>query len=248
MKKTLVSLAVIATSIASQHALAYEPGDMFVRAGLVNVSPDAGSDGVAIPALGVDPINGTSVDVDDNTQLGLTLNYMVGSDWGIEVLAATPFTHDISADLSAAGFGVVPVGETSHLPPTVSAVWYFMGSKETFKPYVGAGVNYTTFFDTKTSAQLEAGVPAIARALTGGAVDLGDSVPLGLDLEDSWGLALQFGADFEINDNWHINGSIRWIDINTDAKITNRDLGTVITVDNVEIDPWVYQVNVGYKF
>ena len=249
MKKTLISLAVVASSLTAGQTFAYEPGDMFIRAGIVHVAPDADSDGVAIPVLDVDPISGTSVDVDDDTQLGLTLNYMVGSDWGVEVLAATPFTHDITADLSVAGFGVVPVGDTTHLPPTVSAVWYFMGSKEVFKPYVGAGVNYTTFFDTSVSSALEAGVPAIARALTGGAVDLGDSIPLKMDLEDSWGLALQVGADFELNDHWHINGSVRYIDISTKAKITTPGVDIpVITVDNVDINPWVYQINVGYKF
>jgi outer membrane protein len=248
MKKTLVAIAVASAALTSVSTSAWESGDMFVRGGLATVSPDASSDGVAIPALDVRPIDGTAVDVGNDTQLGLTFTYMMSEYIGVELLASSPFTHSIEADLRAANFGVVPVGETKHLPPTLSAVWYPFGSSDQLKPYLGAGINYTTFFSTDVDPALEAGVPGIARALTGGAVDLGASVPLDLDLDDSFGVALQAGIDWAIDSKWHINASVRWIDIGTDATISNRDLGTVITVDDVDIDPWVYQINVGYSF
>jgi outer membrane protein len=248
MNKTLTGLAVAGMALASVSAQAWEQGDMLLRGGLATVAPDASSDGVAIPALDVGPIAGTSVDVDDNSQLGITFTYMYSESFGVEVLASTPFKHEIEADLRAADFGVVPVGETKHLPPTVSAVWYPFGSSSEVKPYVGAGINYTTFFSESVDPALEAGVPDIARALTDGAVDLGDSVPLDLELDDSFGVALQAGFDWVMDSKWHLNASVRWIDIGTDAVISNRDLGTIITVDNVDIDPWVYQINIGYKF
>lgn len=240
MKKLITALSVTSTALFALHAQAWEPGNLIVRAGVATVSPDAGSDGIAIPALGIEPIGGTSVDVGDDTQLGLTLTYMYTSDFGVEVLAATPFTHSITADLNAAGLGVAPVGETSHLPPTVSAVWYPMGSRESFKPYLGAGINYTTFFDTSVSATLE--------GVVGDLAGLSEAPQLDMDLDDSLGLALQAGFDYAIDEAWHMNASIRWIDINSEATITNSALGKVITVNNVEIDPWVYQVNIGYKF
>ena len=240
MKKLITTLSITGTALFALQAQAWEPGDMIVRAGVATVSPDAGSDGIAIPALGIDPISGTSVDVGDDTQLGLTFTYMYTSNFGVEVLASTPFTHSISADLNAAGLGVAPVGETSHLPPTISAVWYPIGSKAPFKPYLGAGLNYTMFFDTSVSPVLE--------GVVGGLAGLPEAPQLDMDLEDSLGLALQAGLDYAIDDAWHVNASIRWVDINTDATITNKALGKVITVNNVEIDPWVYQVNIGYKF
>lgn len=239
MKKLVATLSIASAALITAQAQAWEAGDMFVRGGVVNVSPDASSNGVAIPALGIAPIDGTSVDVDDNTQLGLTFTYMVSSNFGVEVLAATPFKHDITADLSAAGIGVAPVGETTHLPPTVSAVWYPMGSTDVFKPYVGAGVNYTVFFDEEVDPALE--------ALTGSLAGAAGPVPLDMDLSSSLGMALQAGFDWELDSKWHLNASVRWIDISTDAKLTNPDLGTVITVDNVDIDPWVYQINIGYE-
>jgi len=166
---------------------------------------------------------------------------MFSSHFGIELLAATPFDHGISADLAAAGVpGTVPVAEIKHLPPTLSAVWYPLGSNDALKPYLGAGLNYTLFFDEEVDPALEALVGELAGA--------GGPVPLELDLEDSLGLAVQAGVDYQLNTNWSFNASVRWMDLNTEADITNRDIGTVITVDNVEIDPWMYQFNIGYTF
>nr|BBD50133.1 outer membrane protein W precursor [Haliea sp. ETY-M] len=240
------ALLLGAAAVVSTPAAAYEAGDILFRTGAVVVAPDESSDGIAIPALGVPPIEGTGVEIDNDTQLTLMATYMFSDSLGIELLAATPFTHNITADLRAAGYGKVPVGEATHLPPTLSAVWYPLGSASALSPYVGIGVNYTVFIDEDVSSALEGAVPIVANDIAG--IDLGESVPLSMDLDSSVGIAFQLGVDYNLNDKWHVNASARWIDIETDAKITNRDLGTVITVDNVKIDPWVYQLNIGYRF
>lgn len=237
--KTKLAIALTASVLAGGVS-AWEAGDMFVRAGSATVSPDESSDGIAIPALGVPAMAGTEAQVDSDTQLGLTFNYMYSNKLGIEVLAATPFTHDIDANL---GDVVVPAGEATHLPPTISLVYYPMADNgSNVQPYVGAGINYTIFFEEDVSMELE--------ELTGVLADAGGPVPLELELDDSVGLALQAGVDVMLDDKWHLNASVRWIDINTDAEFTSPALNgaTVITVDDVEIDPWVYQINVGYKF
>ena len=255
MKKVLNTLSLVAAvsaAMASGQVAAYQAGDFFIRAGVANVSPDESSDGIAVPALaGVgsydgSAISGTGVEVDNDTQLGLTFTYMLSDSLGIELLAATPFTHDIAADLG--GLGKVDAGEATHLPPTLSVVWYPMGSAGKVSPYVGAGINYTIFFEEDVSSDLEEGVAGVADIITGASVGLGSPTPLDLELDDSVGLALQAGVDVALNDKWHLNASVRWIDINTDAEISNDTLGTVITVDDIEIDPWVYQLNIGYKF
>ena len=246
VKSLTIGTTLALAALSASSALAYEAGDIIVRAGLALVDPDESSDGIAVPVLDVGPIAGTGVEVGDDTQLGLTATYMLSSSLGVELLAATPFTHDITADLSAAGFGKVDVGETTHLPPTLSVVWYPYGTDFMVKPYIGAGVNYTIFFEEDVSSELEAAAPAVVEAL--GGPTLTGPVPLGLELDDSWGLAAQIGVDIAINDNWHINGAVRWIDIDTEAEISSALSDQTITVDNVEIDPFVYQLTVGYKF
>ena len=248
---TATSFAVAA--LCSGAAFAYEAGDIIVRAGLTNVNPDESSGGLVIPALdgvngfdGTSEISGTSVEVDDDTQLGLNALYMVTNSVGIELLAATPFKHDITANLG--GLGKVDAGSTKQLPPTLSVVWYpLTGNGSAIQPYLGAGVNYTVFFSEDISSDLEAGLSGVADVLTGTSVGLPSPMPLNLKLDDSWGLAAQVGVDFALNEQWHINASVRWIDIETEAKISSGGT-TIITVDDIQIDPYVYSLTVGYKF
>lgn len=240
MKRTslAVALSLAGMAVVAQPALAYEAGDILVRAGAVTVAPDESSDGVAIPALGIGKMPGTRAEVDNDTQLGLTATYMLTPTLGIELLAATPFKHDITANL---GGGVkVKAGDTKHLPPTLSVVWYPLGSEKTFKPYVGAGLNYTAFFSEGVDDEIE--------ALAGDLAELGGPLPMKLTLDDSWGLAAQLGLDIALSERWHLNASVRWIDIDTKATFRASGVGRVISVSDVEIDPWVYQVNLGYRF
>jgi len=245
--KAIVKAAGAATVLmAGTPAVAYEAGDIIVRGGAVTIVPDERSDAIAIPALGIPKLGGTRAQVNNDTQLGLTATYMLNSAIGIELLAATPFSHDISANLDAAGLGVIKAGSATHLPPTLSVVWYPFASTGTFLPYVGAGVNYTVFFEEDVHADIEAAAAGLA--------GLDGSLPMSLKLDNSLGLAVQVGVDVAVGGNWHINASVRWVDIDTDATFKAWDGSviaegtTVIRVDNVEIDPWIYQLNIGYKF
>jgi len=226
---------------------AYEAGDFFVRVGAAMVDADSSSDGVAIPALGVPAIPGTDVEVEDDTQLGLTLTYMFTDKIGLELLAASPFKHDIKARLD--GFEAdlsVPVGDVKHLPPTLSVVYYpLSGSPAGWQPYIGLGVNYTYFFDENVDPDLEALTGFLAEEI--GNVGDGSPVALSLDVDASFGIAAEAGFDLPLNDSWHVNAAVRWIDLDTEASIDSA-LGETIKVDSIHIDPWVYQVNVGYKF
>lgn len=116
--------------------MAHEAGDVVVRAGIVNVTPDTNDSNVAGGAL--------NLDVDSNAQIGLTATYFVTPTIGVQLLAATPFKHDIQA-------GTAEIGSTRHLPPTVTVQWYPKVSDK-IHPYVGAGVNHTFFFEDDTSA------------------------------------------------------------------------------------------------
>ena len=81
MKKVLPLL--IAAAFASPAAMAHQAGDILVRGGLAFVSPQTSSD---------DVLGTGELDIDSNMQLGLTLSYMLTDNWGVELLAATPFS------------------------------------------------------------------------------------------------------------------------------------------------------------
>ena len=120
------------------------------------------------------------------------------------------------------------IAETDHLPPTFSMQYHFLPDS-TFQPYVGAGVNYTTFFSTD--------VEQVLTDLTG---------VTDIDLDDSFGLALQLGADWNFGNRWLLNFDLRWIDIESDLDATIA--GVTGELGTVKIDPWVYSINIGYSF
>jgi len=231
MKKTFLAAALL--SAFSSVALANQAGDILVRGGVTLVNPDSDKSTVVVPALGgATPL---TISVDDNAQLGLNLVYFFDSNWAVEVLAATPFTHDvtihdpqgISEGLFGANVDGATLGEVTHLPPTVSALYYF-DVEGPFKPYVGAGLNYTIFFDEDFKKTPQ---------------DLGFN---DLELDGSFGLSAQIGADYHIDEKWHINASVRYIDIDTTA---NFKIGATTTGSaDVAVDPMVYSIMLGYKF
>lgn len=107
-------------------------------------------------------------------------------------------------------------GEVDHLPPTVSLQYHFP-TTSMIKPYVGVGVNWTLFSNEDINA------------------------PLDVDVEDSVGLALQTGVDFELADAWLLNLDVRYIEISGDLDVAGVNVGSV------KIDPWVFGVNLGYR-
>ncbi|MEH6638878.1 MAG: OmpW family outer membrane protein [Porticoccaceae bacterium] len=214
-------LGVTGSMLLTPAVLAYESGDIIVRAGVASVQPVEDSGALEVNGAGVP---GTGAGVEGDEQLGLTLTYMLSNRWGVGVLAATPFEHD----LSARGLGV-DAGSVKQLPPTITLQYFPMHADCKFQPYVGLGVNYTKFFDEDINSELE------------GVLGAGD-----LELDDSFGLAAQAGMDYAINDHWLLNASVWYLDIDTTADF-KFDSGVRVKAD-VDIDPWVYMVGLGYKF
>ena len=220
MYKSLFTASLLALAIASPIAQAHQAGDIIVRAGAITVDPHEDSSNVKIGGV---KAAGTAATLDSDTQLGLNFAYMLTDKLGIELLAATPFSHDVGTK----GLGGLKLGSVKHLPPTLSLVYYPLDSKSAFQPYVGAGINYTWFFDDKLSSEAEgAGFR-------------------GLDMKDSWGLAGQIGMDYMLTDNLMLNAQVRYIDIETTG--TTYLNGDKVKVD-VDVDPFVYMVGLGYKF
>ena len=122
------------------------------------------------------------------------------------------------------------LGTLKHLPPTLSVVYYPLDSKSAFQPYVGAGINYTWIYDEHVGSR---------------ASEAGFS---NFKAENSWGWAAQIGADYMINDKWMINAQARYIDISTKATVEYSGAPGTRAKVNVDVDPMVYMVGIGYKF
>ncbi|PKG74034.1 outer membrane protein OmpW [Shewanella sp. GutCb] len=206
----LIATALLTTGFTSS-ALAHQAGDIIIRAGVAVVAPNESSENVA--TFG-------EFAVSSNTQLGLNFGYMITDNIGIELLAATPFSHDVSLE------GVGKIAETKQLPPTLVAQYYFGNAESKLRPYIGLGVNYTNFYDNEFTNDLDG-------ALTN------------LSMTSSWGLAGQVGIDYQINKSWLVNASVWYAKISTDVKF---NLGADAVKIETDIDPWVYMVSIGYTF
>jgi outer membrane protein len=225
MKLTAASLLTLGIGVDVQ---AYQAGDMIMRFGTATVAPNDESSTVRLNGGYI--VSGGEAKVDSDTQAGVTFAYLLTENLGVELLAATPFKHNITGNKSLQGaLGIKDLGEAKQLPPTLTLQYYFNGLSSSMTPYVGAGVNYTTFFSEDASHGLE--------STLGGKTSL--------KLSDSWGLAAQAGLDIQLNDNWLLNAAVWYIDIETKATFKSP-AGTVKT--DVRVDPWVYMAGIGYKF
>lgn len=194
-----------ATALTMTTAFAVPAGTWSVAAGAHYVDPK--SDNGTLN-------NGLSVDVDGDVRPTISGEYFIANNVGIELLAAIPFHHDF--DLNTPDGETALTGKTQHLPPTLSLQYHFDGYNlpMNVKPFVGVGVNYTTFFKEK----------------------LNNTEGLELKLDDSVGVAGHIGLDipFAATESFRIDA--RYMDIKTDATLNGTDIG------EIDISPWVYGI------
>ncbi len=154
---------------------------------------------------------GGAVKIDEDIVPELDITYFFSDNIAAELILATT-NHDVSHST------VGSLGDVNLLPPTLTLQYHFTPDAQ-ISPYVGAGVNYTFFYN-------EDGAPGLP-----------------IDYDDSFGWALQAGVDVKIDDNWRVNLDVKKIFLSTDVSIA----GGAVTAD-VDIDPWIIGLGVGYRF
>ena len=138
----------------------------------------------------------------DSTPLGLSINnktfgevdvtYFMSPNLAAELVLTTPQKQTVYANGSE-------IGSFKHLPPSLLLQYHFTDFQG-FKPYVGAGVNYTRFSDV--------------------------SLPAGVGLDShSWGLAFQAGLDIPLDRNWSINLDVKKAYIRSDVYVAGSSIG-----------------------
>ncbi|MDN7128269.1 OmpW/AlkL family protein [Pseudidiomarina terrestris] len=231
MKKSLLVSSLVVLGFAGPAA-----ADISVNVGAIGVMPN--DDSASLPVI--ESVAGmtsgsTGVSVDNNTQLGITFDYQLDKNWSLELIAATPFKHEIHGTGSLAG---LKIGETKHLPPTLLAQYHFDIGSERVAPFVGLGVNYTTFFEEKVSPELASVLTDLAVVTANDSVDLA--------LSNSWGYALQAGVNVEMTERWGLHLMVSRMAIDTVADV--RINGTTIDSAAVDIDPTVAMLGIRYRF
>ena len=158
---------------------------------------------------------GGKVTADNSVVPEFDITYFWTKNIASELILATS-KHDMGVVNTA--IGDVNLGDVWVLPPTLTVQYHFM-PEQTFRPYVGAGLNYTFFYNADP-----VDVPRVT-------------------YKNGWGYALQTGFDYGIDEHWAFNADVKKIFFNTDANVAN---GTA-TAD-VDLDPWVFGVGIAYRF
>lgn len=200
-------MAMVAGAVMALPVPRAEAGDWWVRGRLIHIDPNAGSSAGGPLGLPAD-----AVDVDNRVAPEVDISYFFTRNVALELILTYPQKHDVTLN-------GVDIGSVKHLPPTLTLQYHFMPD-QAFKPYVGAGFNYTLFTDRDL---------------------LNDT----LEVErDSFGGALQAGFDYALTKNWYLNVDVKYLWIGTDVR--RKSDGAVVT--KLDIDPWVYGLGVGYRF
>jgi outer membrane protein len=223
MRKQILIAAIAALGLSGA-AVAHEPGDIILRAGVMYADPDVDNP-KSIEWNGRKYDYEAKMEVKSDTQFGLSATYMILPHFGLELMASSPFTHKFREKNED---GKYTLGKVSRLSPTISAQYFFLNPKSKFQPYVGLGLTYNVFYDEKLSREMKA-----------------DGVK-SFKVDDSVGVAGQIGMDYKIGEHLMLNASI-WkmtMPAKLNIKSTDGDKGKL----DLDIDPWVYFIGMGYKF
>lgn len=194
----------IAAILASLSAGAFAAqGDIIARLRITDVNPQTSVN---------DTLQALNVDVKDDTIPELDFTYMLTNNIGAELILGTS-KHDITA-------GGAKIGSVKVLPPTLTLQYHFNPEGQ-FRPYAGAGINYTRFYGFK------------------------DDSGLGLSIKkNSFGPALQVGIDMPLTKDVFLNLDMKkiWIKTKVDSSVAGGNVGTL------DINPLVTSVGIGMKF
>ncbi|HYG86060.1 MAG TPA: OmpW family outer membrane protein [Azospirillum sp.] len=218
----LATTAVVAvTSTAqAQDFKGVKGGDIVVRARALAVLPQEKGD---VTADGLGSIGSADIKNDYIPEVDVT--YFVTPNIGLNLIAGTS-RHSVGVDLNPGasallGTSRVDAGKVSLLPPTLTATYHPLPDSR-INPYIGAGINWTLFYNVKNGPTLS-----------------------GTSYDNAFGWALQAGVDVYLTDNWLLNFDVKKIWLDTKLKTF---LDTTQVSSKVDINPWIVGVGVGYKF
>lgn len=225
MKSLICSTLMVASTLMGTLAAQAEDNPWMVRGRVLGVLPDESAN-LSVAGAGL----AGDADIGDQYVPELDITYFFNKNIAAElILAVTP--HDVSAVgvtvPGALNNATVDLGDVWLLPPTLTLQYHFdTGTR--IKPYVGAGVNATFFFNEEQGP-------------------VADSI----DYDPSFGGAVQVGVDYDLDGEpggWALNADVKKIWINTDVTVDfTTALGATVNAD-VDINPTVVGIGLGYKF
>jgi outer membrane protein len=217
----------LALLLLSSSASAFEQGDWLVRIRGIDVYPSSRSSTVHTKKLGY--LKNSHIHAKNSGTAELDFTYMWTSNIGTELILATDKHCVVANKELATTLGTKHVASTWVLPPTLLLQYHFFPCSA-FQPYIGAGVNYTLFYNKKCHTNHSYS---------------------NIQLSNSWGVACQVGFDYLINCDWFLNADVKYITMDTTARLKGGILGHGAAGDaktHLRINPWVFGLGIGKRF
>jgi outer membrane protein len=171
-------------------------------------------------------VPGGNLHADNNTILGLELGYALNENWTARLAVGVPPT----TKLSTAGSlnALVPpltgkLGEVTYGPAVLSGTYTF-NQFRSFKPYIGAGVNYTLVLHEK------------------------DGDVHNLHIKSAFGAALEGGFDWQLSDAWGVFFDVRKVFVKTTADGTVPALGNPPAKADITLNPTIFHMGLQRRF
>ncbi len=209
--------ALAQTDVGPRQGIA--AGDVLLRVRTILVAPNEKS-GSVLPAF-----PGEHVRVNDSFMPEVDVTYMATDHIGFELIASTTNHHADGRTGTTGSIG--KLASTWVLPPTLTAQ-YHLNPTGKIRPYVGAGLNYTIFWNEEASNGLVAAVG-----------------PTDVRMKDSVGWAAQAGVDIDITPKVFVNLDVKYINIDTTARLRTTAAGTQRVA--ISLDPLVFGIGLGIR-
>lgn len=180
MKKHILVMACASVfAAAPAFAQDFAAGDLLMRVRAVDLQ-SANKD-----------TTGLNLSVNDKWIPEVDFTYFLSPNLAAELILTVPQKHTLSA-------GSAEIGTLKHLPPTLTVQYHFPAGA--FKPYVGAGLNYTRFSSV--------------------------NLPAGVDIKrNSVGAAIQAGVDVAVGSNMYLNLDVKKVYIGTKVSSGGSEIG-----------------------
>ncbi|MBN3782864.1 OmpW family protein [Burkholderia sp. Ac-20345] len=229
-----------AIALASGSANAQSKGDTTVGVGWLHIMPQSKSDPLVVESVNGALVNqvlpGTGLHADAGDTASLTVEHYFTDHIGVALMAAMPFTNDLSGDGALSRYGVI--GKTKPMAPILELRYHFFDSAARFRPFAGVGVNYTWFEST--------------RATNGAFVSdtCGQGCSMQSKLSASWNPSFTVGLSYKISKKWAIDASATYIPLSTTLTSQTRSVTGVETVTKaqIKVHPIISRIEVSYSF
>ena len=166
-----------------------------------------------------------NVNVTNNLIPEVDFTYYFTKNIAAELILGTS-KHEVVAVNTA--LGNLDLGRVMLLPPTLNLQYHFYPTKN-LKPYIGAGLNYTIFYDEGQGKGRNTTITNV-------------------DYDNNLGYSFQLGFDYKINDKLYWNVDVKKVYLNTDVEVgAALPAGQVYVPADVDLNPWLISTGIGFK-